>query len=306
METEVDLDLGPVTGKRGIFLVGALRGWHDGGVDDRLLSLAAGTMLDVGPVEAVNVAQISGWPAVGLWYDPDTWEPRTTSAVRRRLEADGMLALDIEPIILMPAQAGSGAVLPDFAMRMLEVGGAVGARHVLVASRDPDTVRVTAALRRLCEVAEPLGMRVVLEFLPIMAVRTLADAVAIVTEVDHPAAGVLVDALHLERSGGSPGEVRSVSRHLLPYAQLCDVAPEVPADLGGLLDEALRGRLLPGDGVAPLTELVSALPAGCPLSLEMRSRTLMRDFPDPVERGRVVLAATTKVLAERSQALAKE
>jgi sugar phosphate isomerase/epimerase len=268
-------------------------------VDDRLLSLAAGTMLDVGPVEAVDVAAASGWPAVGLWYDDDTWEPRTTTAVRRRLDADGMVALDIEPIILMPAGTGSGAILPDSAMRMLDVGASVGARNVLVASRDPDAARVAAAVRQMCEVAGPLGMRVVLEFLPIMAVRTLAEAVAIVTEVDHPAAGVLVDALHLERSGGTPGDVSSVSRHLLPYAQICDVSPDAPSDVAGLLDEALHGRLLPGDGTAPLLDLVDALPAGCPLSLEMRSRALMAAVPDPVERGRVVLAAITTVLAER-------
>jgi sugar phosphate isomerase/epimerase len=256
-------------------------------------------MLDVGPVEAVDVAAASGWPAVGLWYDDDTWDSRTTTAVRRRLDADGVVALDIEPIILMPAGAETDAMLPDSAIRMLEVGAAVGARNVLVASREPDTARVAAVVHHLCEIAWPLGMRVVLEFLPIMAVRTLAEAVAIVTEADHPAAGVLVDALHLERSGGTPADVSAVSRHLLPYAQICDVAPDAPADVAGLLAEALHGRLLPGDGSAPLLDLMDALPAGCPLSLEMRSRALMAGFPEPVERGRVVLAAITKLLAER-------
>ena len=71
------------------------------------------------------------------------------------------------------------------------------------------------------------------------------------------------------------------SRVCCPYAQLCNVMPAAPDDARGLLDEALHGRLLPGDGVAPLAELMRALPAACPLSLEMRSRRLMADFPDP-------------------------
>jgi sugar phosphate isomerase/epimerase len=177
------------------------------------------------------------------------------------------------------------------ALRLIDAGAAVGARNVLVASREPDPGRVADVLRQLCERADGSGMRVVLEFLPILAVQTLDDAIGIVMEVGHPGAGVLIDALHLIRSGGSPAEVSAVDPTLLPYAQLCDVAPQPPGDAAELLEEALHGRLLPGDGVAPLGELLEALPAGCPCSLEMRSRALMERWPDPTDRARAVLAS---------------
>ena len=46
---------------------------------DRLLSLAAGTVLDLQPPEAVGVAADAGFGAVGVWYDSDSW-----SAARAR------------------------------------------------------------------------------------------------------------------------------------------------------------------------------------------------------------------------------
>jgi sugar phosphate isomerase/epimerase len=265
-------------------------------VTRRLVSLAAGTILDVGPADVVRVAADAGWPAVGIWFDPATWTTKVATDVAAALASAGTVALDIEPIILVP----DGPVVPDDAVRLVDAGLQIGARNVLVASRDPDHARVADAVRRLCEQVEGSTMRIVLEFLPVLAVRTLADALTIVRQVDHPTAGVLVDALHLVRSGGSVDEVAAITAtdpDLLPYAQLCDVAAQEPPDMRELLDEALHGRLLPGDGVAPLVQLLDALPAGSPISLELRSRQLMTDYPDPVERARAVLAATKRVLA---------
>ena len=130
------------------------------------------------------------------------------------------------------------------------------------------------ALALFCERARDADLRIVLETPSIMAVRTLRDAVTIVEQVDDPTAGVLIDVLHLIRSGGTTDDVAAVDPALLPYAQLCDVMATAPDDARGLLDEALHGRLLPGDGVAPIADLLRTLPAGCPLSLEMRSRLL--------------------------------
>ena len=49
---------------------------------------------------AVDVAAATGWDAVGIWFDPASWTSATTIAVRRRLDASGITALDIEPVIL--------------------------------------------------------------------------------------------------------------------------------------------------------------------------------------------------------------
>ena len=68
----------------------------------RLLSLAAGTMLDVGPAAAVDVAADAGFTGVGVWFDPVTWTDAVADDVRARADARAMTLLDLEPIILPP------------------------------------------------------------------------------------------------------------------------------------------------------------------------------------------------------------
>jgi sugar phosphate isomerase/epimerase len=117
-----------------------------------------------------------------------------------------------------------------------------------------------------------VGVRPVLEFIPFTAVPRLETAAAVVRAAAQPAAGVLVDPLHLRRSGGTPAQVAALAAanpELLPYAQLCDAPLAPPPDgIRGLYREAVRDRRLPGEGELPLRELLAALPAGIPLSVE--------------------------------------
>jgi sugar phosphate isomerase/epimerase len=260
---------------------------------DRLVSLAAGTVLDVGPADAVAVAAAAGWPAVGLWFDPTTWTDATTREVRQRLDDTGVVALDIEPVIL-----GRGDDGRDGGERLLDAAAALGVPHVLMASGGADDRRVIERMTQLCSYASAhaQGVRIALEFLPIFSVASLARALSIVDRVDRPEAAVLVDTLHLARSGGTPDDLVGVHAHLLPYLQLADATAAGPTDLAGLRDEALHGRLLPGDGALPLAEVL-AIVADVPVSVELRSSALMTAHPDPVDRARAVLAATRRVLA---------
>jgi sugar phosphate isomerase/epimerase len=252
-------------------------------VAERMLSLAAGTVLDVEPADAVDVAAAAGWDAVGLWFDPDTWTPARTAAVGRRLQATGITALDVEPVIL--GRGGDpGAVLVDVAAEL-------GAHHVLVASGPAERGEVVDRVGELCARAAGSDVVVVLEFLPIFSIGTLAAAVEVVEEVGHANGAVLVDTLHLARSGGSPADLGAV-RRLLPYLQLAD-APAQPT--ASLREEALHGRLLPGEGALPLRAVLDQVPR-VPVSVELRSQPLLDAHPDPVDRARVVLSATRKVL----------
>ncbi len=255
----------------------------------RLLSLAAGTMPEFTPVTTVEAAATAGWPACGIWFDPDAWTPAVGREVRRRLDGTGMVALDIEPVIL----TADG----DPAEHLVEAGAEVGARFVLCASRNPDRVATVERFGEVCDLAAPAGITVVLEFLPIFAVRTLADAVAVVLAAGRPNGAVLVDTLHLARSGGRPGDLGGVPATLLPYLQVADAPASGPADPAGLLDEALHGRLLPGEGGLPIGEVLTAVPA-VPLSFEVRSRALREGWPDPVGRAARVLAAAAGLVGE--------
>jgi sugar phosphate isomerase/epimerase len=115
---------------------------------------------------------------------------------------------------------------------------------------------------------------VCLEFAIYTGVRTLAHAANVVARSQRPNASVLVDALHFSRSGGLPAHVAQADPSLFRYAQICDAAADMPGpgDTPALIREARTGRLLPGEGVLPLAELVAALPDSLPLAIEAPCR----------------------------------
>lgn len=252
----------------------------------RLLSLAAGVHPMLAPHDMVSAAAEAGWPACGVWFDAATWTDTTTAQVRRRLDDTGITALDLEPIIPAPDT-------PDHGERLLEAAAGIGARFVLFTSRLPDLSATAARFAELCEVAAPLGVRLVCEFLPIFPLRTLTMASEVVAPHDPSVAGVLVDNLHLSRSGGSVADVAALDPARLPYLQIADAPGEIPTEPMALLDEAINGRLLPGEGALPIDELLAAVP-DVPLSFEVRSRSLRDDFTDPVERARHLLDAARR------------
>ena len=254
--------------------------WHSGPVG-RLLSIAAGVHPDLAPERMVEVAAEAGWPACGIWFDPETWTEATTRTVRQRLDDTGIVGLDLEPIIPAPDH-------DDHGERVIETAARLGVRNVLFTSRLPDPAATRDRFAELCVVASREGVRLVCEFLPIFPLKSLAMALDIVSSHTPDVAGVLVDNLHLSRSGARPDDLRVVDPRRLPYVQIADAPREVPTGFMELLDEALNGRLPPGEGALPIDELLTVVP-DVPLSFEVRSRALRDGFADPVERARFLL-----------------
>jgi sugar phosphate isomerase/epimerase len=261
------------------------------------ISLASGVVPECGPVETIDAAEAGGFDAVGLWIEPPKWTPRLLQDTRARLDASGLELLDVEVVWLKP-----GPPDPEH-RRCIDIGMALGAKHVLVVSSDPDESATAARLAALCAHAAPAGMRVALEFGLFTEVKTLGQALRLIGAVQHPALALLVDPLHLARSGGTPGDVARVPPALLPYAQFCDAvaAGPRPDDAPGIIAEAVDGRLQAGTGALPLVELLRVLPHDIPLSIELRSRALREAHPDPRERARVTVRATRSFLEAASR-----
>ncbi|MEX6725435.1 sugar phosphate isomerase/epimerase family protein [Parapedomonas caeni] len=259
------------------------------------IALASGVLPEFSPVATVEAAAAAGFDGVGLWFEAADWTAATTRAVRAALAATGMPALDIEVVWLKP-----GADDPEH-FRLLDVGAELGARNVLTVSSDPDRGATVAKFARLCEHAAPLGLRVSLEFMMFTEVRTIDDALDVLARAAQPNAGLLLDPIHLSRSGGTPADIARVAPALLGYAQFCDAPAQAPPrdDTAAILEEAIDGRLLPGDGALPLGDFLDRLPAGLPLSIELRSKALREGYPDAVDRARALATATRAYLAGR-------
>ncbi len=252
------------------------------------VALASGVLPEFGAVAVIEAAARAGFDMTGLWIEPGEWTAADTRAARTALRAAGLPLLDVEVVWLKPDSRDEDHAL------VLDVGAELGARAVLVVSSEPDDAVTAARLAGLCAQAAGSGMRVALEFGLFTAVKTIGQAVGILARVDHPAAALLVDPLHLARSGGVVGDVAAVAPALLAYAQLCD-APLVgadPADADAIFNEAVDGRLQVGEGGLPLAALLAALPAGLPLGVELRSKALRKAYPEAGKRAAVVARAT--------------
>jgi sugar phosphate isomerase/epimerase len=260
--------------------------------DTRLISLAAGVLPEFSPEETVYAAAQAGFTAAGIWCDLPSWDRGRSQRVSQALAETGLCALDLEVVWFKPGESTSAHD------GMIEIALELGARNVLCVSSEPEITQTKRRFEHLCRRAEKSALRVVLEFLAITEIRTLQQALAVVSDVGHPAGGILVDALHLARTGSAAGDLRGIGRDLIPYLQLCDAtAALADGSPEGLLDDALYLRRLPGDGELPLRDILSQLDPHLPLSMEIRSRELMQRFAgDAAGRARAVFQATQRFL----------
>ena len=256
------------------------------------IALASGVLPEFGPVETIRAAQFAEFDAVGLWIEPDSWTGTQTRDSRAALANSGLDLIDVEVVWLKP---DSDMTLHK---RTIDIGAELGARNVLCVSSHPDAGATAAMLAELCEHAAPSGMRVALEFGIFTEVRSIAAARAILDQVAHPAVALLIDPIHVDRSGATAAQIADVPTSLLPYAQFCDasaIRPD-PQDFGAIIADAVDLRLQCGEGVLPLDAILTALPAGIPLSIELRSKALRDSYPDPGERARETARATRRWL----------
>ena len=256
----------------------------------RQLSLAHLTVLDTTPPELVTVAAAAGFrtigirltatPSVGIPPYDILHEGPLLRETMLRLADTGVSVLDTEFLRFEPDQPVG---IPE---GFLEISARLGAKYVLVMSAEPEEARTVERFSDLCDRAAAYGLHVNLEFAIYTGVRTLAHAAHVVAQSRRSNASVLVDALHFSRSGGIPAHIAPVDPSLFRYAQICDAGPDMPGpgDTPALIREARTGRLLPGEGVLPLAELVAALPDTVPLAIEAQCRATA-DLP-AIERAK--------------------
>ena len=253
------------------------------------LSLAAGVLADHEASDVAVAAVESGFRNVGFTVKP--WAGSVTRQLQRTLEPSAVRVLDVEVVRIAP----DGSVSDDD-RRIVDVGGALGAENVLIISNCADVAATANALAVLAEQAAGYGMRACLEFMRFTKVPTLAVAREVLQRAAHPAAGLLIDTLHLARTG-ELDRVGEVPAEHLPYAQFCDGLATCGDDDASLIADALDDRSPPGDGDLPLPDMLDALPDGIPLSLEVRSRALREAFPNATARAAHLLERTREYLA---------
>jgi sugar phosphate isomerase/epimerase len=262
-------------------------------------SLAALTALDLPPAKLVDVAHACGYEQVGLRLlaampggtayplMDDRAQLRETKA---RLAATGIRVADLEVVAFRENTVV--ASLEPF----LEAGRELGARHTLVAAYDPDLERFADRFAEYCALAERFGLTADLEFMPWTFVPDMPAAWRIVGTTRSSAAGVLIDALHFERSGGRLEDLGKIPPHRLHYWQICDAPAERPATMEAMIHAAREERMFPGEGGIDLVSLAKAMPADITVSIEVPTATLAQTA-DAETRARRALRGARAVIA---------
>lgn len=257
----------------------------------RLYSLAFLTVFDVGPVEAIRIAAEAGYDLVGLRLLPASPieaaypllnDAKLLNEVMALLQDTGMAVADVELVRLKP-ETDLGTFIP-----FLERAQALNAHHAIVVGDDPDLSRLTDNFARLCEMAAPCGLTVDLEFMPWTKVPDLARSRHVVTSAACENGGILIDALHLHRSGFPLEEVRHLEASRMHLFQICDAPAKFDLSASALIHTARANRLMPGDGEIDLRTLAGLIPDATVISVEVPNVVLSRTI-SPLERARSAL-----------------
>lgn len=242
-------------------------------------SLAHLTVLSLTPPEMVDVAARAGYEYVGLRLTRVTpEEPLYDLAHDRalmretkvRLAGTGVRVHDIE-LFRMDPTLDAESFLP-----VLDATAELGAKHIIAQLPDPDRARATARFATLCDLAQPLGIFVSLEFPHWTETGNLSEAVKVVRAVQKGNAGILIDMLHMCRSRSSLDELQALPREWLRFAHVCDAPREVPPTMASIIRTARDERLFPGEGECGVREILARMPQDIPYALEIPRVTLTR------------------------------
>ena len=269
--------------------------------DDKPIGLDFISGLGMPPDRFVELAARLGCSSVSLAPFPLTpnpcgfadWsfasEPAHAKAARDALQARGIALGTVEGCFITPQ-----AEVVNYA-GLLDLFAGMAASRLSIVILEPDRPRAMEQAAKLAEMASERAMRPVLEFIPGTPVGDLVTALAAVAEVGSDC-GLVIDAMHLFRSGANAADVRSLDPSMIAQVQLCDVPLKNDAMQYG--QEAGTERLPPGEGELPLASLIDAIPPGTPVSLElpMMSRAnspeaLEAALADAVERTRALLGS---------------
>ncbi len=262
-------------------------------------SLAALTALELAPPELIDVAAACGYEHVGLRLlaampggvaYPLMEDEAALRQTIARLDATGVTVADLEVVAMRP-ETEIAAFSAFF-----EAGARLRAKHVLVAAYDPDLERFADRYAGFCEAAAPYGLTADLEFMPWTSVPDLATARRIVDRVAQANAGVLVDALHFDRSQSAIGDIATIPAGKLHYWQLCDAAAARPTSTEQMMHVARNERMFPGEGGLDLVSLARAMPPDIVVSLEVPTVTLAKTM-DAEARARRALSGARSVIA---------
>ncbi|WP_420716167.1 sugar phosphate isomerase/epimerase family protein [Mycobacterium sp. 94-17] len=254
------------------------------------------------PIELVDLAAqlgcrhisvaVQGMPLVPLGYPP--FNLRDDDGLRKDLLAamrDQGVSISLGDGFLVLPGADVSALRGD-----LDALAGLGVPRVNVVSMDPDLPRTLDQFAALTELAAQRDIGTVVEPVPGLTIGDLDAALDAKNYVGRTEFRLLIDTMHLVRSGSAATDLAAVAADAIGYAQLNDTTLRPRTD--NYLEEAMFERMVPGEGELPLPDLLSALPADIVLEIEVPRRSLALAGMSPIDRLRPCVEAARRLLSE--------
>jgi len=239
-----------------------------------IIGLCWGTVHQASLPELIDVAALHGFPTITV--PPHVFElslrsGMTAASLRQRLRAAGVRVTVIDALTRdLPGSASIDEVpqiwrdnwkygLDD----LIRIAAAVEAPTINVThylGKPVTESEMVQAITGLADRAGREGLKLSLEFIPETGLPDLPATARLVQLCGASNLGIMLDIWHMLRSGGRAEDIQSLPSGSLSGVQLNDRRAESARQPR----EAVWDRSLPGEGAAPLKEIMQAILVNTP------------------------------------------
>jgi sugar phosphate isomerase/epimerase len=263
----------------------------------------------------VEIAARAGFKGMGLWH-ADILEIRrrySFQEMKQILNDNGIVHIEVEWLLDWFCIGARRDASNETRALLLDAAEALGARHIKIGDLGNDCAEVpkmTEEFAILCRQAAERGVLVLLEMLPRPFSRapSLDDVLTICTGTGANNAGIMLDSLHVQRTGTTPEDiVRKVGRQIRLGVEINDGYLAAPIKFE---DSVVNKRLLPGDGefdLAAFLQAVWCVGYDGPIAVEVLNEYIRRWSLETVateafaKTQRVVMAAQRQFLGSQKK-----
>lgn len=212
----------------------------------------------------VETAAQAGFTAMGFWHTDlvEILKKYTFREMKRVLDDNGITQVEVEWLLDWFCTDQRRVTSDQTRRLLLDAAEQLAARHIKIGDLGNDCAevpRLTEEFGVLCKQAAERGTNVLFEMLPAKFSRapSLDQVLSIVHGCGARNGGIMLDNLHLQRTGTAPQDiVKKIGREIPLGVEINDGSLATPLKLE---DSVVNKRLLPGDGEFDIAAFLHAV-----------------------------------------------
>ena len=212
----------------------------------------------------VETAAKAGFTAMGFWHTDllEILRKYSFQEMKRILDANGITQVEVEWLLDWFCTDQRRVASDRTRKLLLDAAEQLRARHIKIGDLGNDCAdvpRLTEEFGALCKEAAQRGTNVLFEMLPSAFSRapSLDHVLSVVRGSGARNGGIMLDNLHLQRTGTAPGDiVKKIGRDIPIGVEVNDGMLATPVRFE---DSVINKRLLPGDGEFDIAAFLHAV-----------------------------------------------